>query len=95
MKRLKAFFVKIQTNEYSKVTHMHSYQKVVNFIVFRLSTAWHMYINDSLTHIGIYSELKSSESRVRNTFVETANNNIPVRSTYQGVANNEFTFIIS
>lgn len=57
---------------------MHSYQKVDNFILFRLSTAWHMYINDSLTHIGIYSGFKSSESRVRNTFVETADNNIPV-----------------
>lgn len=72
---------------------MHSYQKVDNFILFRLSTAWHIYINDSLTHIGIYSGLKSSESRVRNTFFQTADNNIPVRSTYQGVANNESTII--
>lgn len=69
---------------------MHSYQKVDNFILFRLSTAWHMYINDSLTHVGIYSGFKSSESRVRNTFVETADNNIPVRSTYQGVENNKY-----
>lgn len=74
---------------------MHSYQKIDNNILFRLSTAWHMYINDSLTHIGINSGFKSSESRVRNTFVETADNNIPVRSTYQGVANNESTIINS
>lgn len=72
---------------------MHSYQKVDNFILSRLSTAWHMYINGSLTHIGIYSGFKSSESRVRNTFVEAADNNIPVRSKYQGVANNESTII--
>lgn len=67
---------------------MHSYQKVDNFILFRLSTVWHMYINDSLTHIGIYSGFKSRESRVRNTFVQTADSNIPVRSKYQGVTNN-------
>lgn len=92
---IKSLLCKNTNKQYSKVTQMHSYQKFYYFILFRLSTAWHMDSNDSLTHIGIFNGFKSSESRVRNTFVQTADNNIPVRSKYHGVANNDSTIINS